>query len=484
MSNYGLQILRLLPEAILAVFGCAIMLAEPFVRRKHRLAGFAVVGLLCALGGVIYDLWAVLPYQATSSTLAFNGQIANDTFSVFFRALFILAGLLVVLASPEYLRRDNINHGEYYALVLLSILGQCLMAASVELVMIFIGLEISSIGTYVLAGFRSRAAKSSEASLKYFLLGSFATAFLLYGIALIFGATGTTELTEIARALRAGMNPMAAAGAALMFVGLGFKVAAAPFHVWTPDVYEGSPTPVSAFMSAGPKAAAFAVFLRVFLIALGPVGGWFWLLWISAVLSMFIGNLAAIAQTNIKRLLAYSSIAHAGYILVAFAARSELGIAAVLFYLAAYSVMNIGAFVVVSHFGSEDERLTRIDDYSGLGRRQPTLAALLTIFLLSLMGIPLTGGFFGKFYIFRAALDAHLVWLTILGVFNSAIAAYYYLRVIVVMYMREPAPGAAVQRVPAAVKFVLWASAAATFYLGIFPGDVLSFASRAAALLR
>jgi len=475
--DYTTQVLRLLPETILTVFGIVIMVAEPFVERKRALGHVAIVGLLAALVGVAVG--------SGSPGLAFNNQISNDGFAIFFRLLFILIGILVVFASLQYLERDAMQHGEYYALLLLSIVGQCLMAASVELVMIFIGLEISSIATYVLAGFRRGDAKSSEAALKYFLLGSFATAFLLYGIALIFGATGTTYLTGIRAALEKGpVGPLAAVAAALMFVGFGFKVAGAPFHIWTPDVYEGAPTPVTAFMSAGPKAAAFAVFLRVFLTALQPAEGWFWLLWISAALSMFLGNLAALVQTNIKRMLAYSSIAHAGYMMVAFAARSDLGVAAVMFYLAAYCAMNVGAFAVVSHFGGEGERHTTIEDYAGLGHRHPALAAVLTIFLLSLIGIPLTGGFFGKFYIFSAALHSNLIWLTILGVINSAIAAYYYLRIIVVMYMREPETEAPVERVPASVTAVLALTAVATFYLGIFPGSVLQFVTRSAALLR
>ena len=475
--DYGLQLLRLLPETILTVSGTAIMVADPFVRQKRKLGYLAVVGLLAALVGAVVQTGYLGP--------AFSNQISNDWFAIFFRVLFILIGILVVFMSFQYLERDAIHHGEYYALVLLSIVGQCLMAASVELVMIFLGLEISSIATYILAGFRRGEPKSSEAALKYFLLGSFATAFLLYGIALIFGATGTTYLAEIRTTLtNEGAGPLAAIAAALMFVGFGFKVASAPFHVWTPDVYEGSPTPVTAFMSAGPKAAAFAVFLRVFLTALEPAEGWFWLLWISAVLSMFVGNLAALVQTNIKRMLAYSSIAHAGYMLVAFAARSELGVAAVLFYLAAYCAMNVGAFVVVSHFGSERERYTTIEDYTGLGHRHPALAAVLTIFMLSLIGIPLTGGFFGKFYIFSAALNADLVGLTVLGVLNSAIAAYYYLRVVVVMYMHEPVTEAPVERVPGSISFVLGLTAVATFYLGIFPGWVLQFATRSAEMLR
>src|ERR1019366_9317268 len=301
----------------------------------------------------------------------------------------------------------------------------------------FIALEISSISTYILAGFRRQVATSSESSLKYFLLGSFATAFFLYGVALMFGATGSTSIPVIADTLRSDSVPLLAyAGVALMFVGLGFKVAAAPFHIWTPDVYEGAPAPVVGFMSTAPKAAVFAVLLRIMFEAHAP--GRLWLIWVTAALSMPIGSVAALVQSNIKRLLASSSIAHAGSLLVAFAALPENGIPAVMFYTASYAAMNVGAFAVGSHFAGAGESYVNLEDYAGLGRRSPILAATFTVFLLSLIGIPITGGFFAKFYVFSAALQANLVWLTVIGVLNSAIGAYYYLRIIVVMYMREP----------------------------------------------
>ncbi len=327
--------------------------------------------------------------------------------------------------------------GEYYALILFGTVGMMLMSSAIELVLIFIALEISSISTYILAGMRRRAAESAEASLKYFLLGSFATAFFLYGVAMIYGATGTTNIYNIANVLHTQQSTLAYLAVGLMFVGLGFKVASAPFHVWTPDVYEGSPAPVVALMSTGPKAAAFAVLLRVLFATGAP--GWFWMVWVSAALSMTLGNIGALVQQNVKRLLAYSSIAHAGYLLVAFAAGQQVGISAAMFYTASYAAMNVGAFAVVSHFASAGEKYVTLDDYAGLGRRSPLLAAILTIFLLSLIGIPVTGGFFAKFYVFSAALQSNLVWLTIIGVINSAIAAYYYLRIIVYMYMRDEA---------------------------------------------
>jgi NADH-quinone oxidoreductase subunit N len=344
--------------------------------------------------------------------------------------------------------------------------------------MVFIGLEISSITTYILCGFRKGQATGSESSIKYFLLGSFATAFFLYGVALIFGATGSTTFAQISIALRTGYVPtLAYVAMAMIFVGLGFKVAAAPFHVWTPDVYEGAPSPVVGLMSTAPKAATFAVLLRVIFEAQLP--GTFWLIWFAAVLSMTLGNLGALKQNNIKRLLAYSSIAHTGYLLVAFASLPASGIPSAMFYTAAYAAMNVGAFAIISHIGNHGERYTSIDDYAGLGRRAPFLAAILTVFLLSLIGIPATGGFFAKFYVFSAALHSTtpLVGLTIIGVINSAIASYYYLRVVVVMYMKEP-QGEAIPLtpLPAAARLVLVLSALFTLYLGILPGSVLAYA--------
>jgi NADH-quinone oxidoreductase subunit N len=353
-----------------------------------------------------------------------------------------------------------------------------------------IGVQIYLISRCSLAGYLRHDQRASEAAVKYFLLGSFATAFLLYGIALIYGASGSTVLAEIRDALAGSPLPssdlLVGAAAALMFVGFAFKVSAAPFQIWAPDVYQGAPAPVAAFLSAGPKAAAFAIFLRVYLTAFGPIASrWEPIVWASALATMVIGNFAALTQSNIKRLLAYSSIAHAGYVLVAMTAHSELGTAAAMFYLAAYVFMNVGVFAVVAYICGQGERYLNVEDLAGLGARQPATAALLSIFLLSLIGVPLTGGFFGKFYIFRAALHAHLVWLTVLGLLTSAVAAYYYLRIIVVMYMREP--GEAMTDLPpqsASLKAALWGSAAATLLLGIFPSLILGFVNGAARIGR
>lgn len=466
---------RILPEIVLSIFGMILMVLDSLMdeRRSQKTLGtIALVGALVALASTLF--------QAQYPGLGFWNMVRVDNFSVFFHFLVAAVTAIVILASYDYMEVQGIQAGEYYALVLFGAVGMSLMSSAVELVLIFIALEISSISTYILAGFRRRAAISSESSVKYFLLGSFATAFFLYGVALMFGATGSTSIAVIGAALRLGHIPVLAyVGVALMFVGLGFKVAAAPFHIWTPDVYEGAPSPVVGFMSTAPKAAAFAVLLRVMFEADAP--GRVWLIWVVAALSMTLGNIGALVQDNVKRLLAYSSIAHAGYLLVAFAALPNNGIPAAMFYTASYAAMNVGAFAVISHIGGEGERYVTLEDYEGLGRRSPLLAATLTIFLLSLIGIPITGGFFAKFYVFSAALQANLVGLVIIGVLNSAVASYYYLRLIVVMYMREAREEVPLPRIPIGLGAALAISLVATIYLGVLPGRVLDYAARTAA---
>ncbi len=464
---------RILPELVLSIFGIGVMVAEPLIDERRNQQALGTAALIGSLGAIAASF-----YQAHYPGFAFWNMVRVSDFSVFFHVLITTIAAIVILTSYEYMSVQHIRAGEYYALILFGTVGMCLMSSAVELVLIFISLEISSISTYILAAFRRREASSSEASLKYFLLGSFATAFFLYGIAMMFGATGSTNIDVISQALAARQVPVLAyVAVGLMFIGLGFKVAAAPFHVWTPDVYEGAPAPIVGFMSTAPKAAVFAVLLRIFFEANAP--GRLWLIWVSAALSMCLGNIAALVQTNVKRLLAYSSIAHAGYLLIAFAATPDLGTSAVMFYTAAYAAMNVGAFAVVSHFANAGERYVTLDDYAGLGRRSPILAATLTIFLLSLIGIPATGGFFAKFYVFSAALKANLVGLTIIGVINSAVAAYYYLRIIVVMYMREEREAIPVTRIPMSLGAALIVSLAATIYLGVLPGRVLSYAQNA-----
>jgi NADH-quinone oxidoreductase subunit N len=473
----GVEYFRVLPEIILTLVGTLIMFLEAIYsdRQKRIFAPIAVAGLVAALIAAIAANGDPGP--------AFNNMLIVDGFATFFRVLVIAVGLLAVFGSTEYLRRENASGGEFFALIVFSLVGQCIMATANELIMIFIGLEISSIASYILAGYLRDDKRNNESALKYFLLGSFATAFLLYGIAWIYGITGSTNLVEIRRVLISGGAPslvLTGTAAAMMFVGFGFKISVAPFQIWAPDVYQGAPAPVSAFLSVGPKAAAFAILLRTFLTAFGPIAErWEPFVWACALATMIVGNFAALQQTNIKRMLAYSSIAHAGYVLIAVTAHSDIGAAAAMFYLAAYAFTNFGAFAVVAHVARKGERYTRIEDFAGLAQRQPVMAAMLTIFLLSLIGVPLTGGFFGKFYIFKAALDSDLVWLTSLGLLNSAVGAYYYLRILVVMYMNEPDRSAEALPPPGPGMMVaVYGSAIGTLLLGIFPSFVLNFASK------
>jgi NADH-quinone oxidoreductase subunit N len=485
---HGPDYVSILPEIVLSLFGLLIMMLDPVMdeRRSQRtLGGIALIGSILALLATVYQGHYLA--QTGFPGIAFWNMVKIDAFSIFFHFVVALVTILVILASYEYMEVQQIRAGEYYGLLLFGAVGMALMSSAVELVLTFIALEISSIATYILAGFRRRSAISAESSLKYFLLGSFATSFFLYGVALMFGATGSTSISAIAdsmaRYANGGHGPLLAyLGVAFMFVGLGFKVAAAPFHVWTPDVYEGAPSPVVAFMSTAPKAAVFAVLLRIMFQTHAP--GRIWLIWAAAALSMTIGNIAALVQDNVKRLLAYSSIAHAGYLLVAFASLPENGIPAAMFYAASYAVMNVGAFAVVGHFASHGERYVTIEDYAGLGKRSPLLAAVFTMFLLSLIGIPMFGGFFAKFYVFSAALQSDLVGLVIIGVLNSAVAAYYYLRIIVVMYMREPREEVPVAPVPAGLGFALTLSLALTIYLGVLPNRVLEYAHQSVELLK
>jgi NADH-quinone oxidoreductase subunit N len=474
MLPQGADYMRILPELVLSLFGMLVMVVDPLLDEDSSHQALGAIALIGTLAALASTFW-MAQYPGT----AFWNMVRVEGFSVFFHFLVIAIAAVVILSSFEYLRVQRIGAGEYYGLILFGTVGMCLMSSAIELVLIFVALEISSISTYVLAGLRRREASSSESSLKYFLLGSFATAFFLYGVALMFGATGSTNIDAISQVLRSGNVPVLAyLATALMFVGLGFKVASAPFHVWTPDVYEGAPAPVVGLMSTGPKAAAFAVLLRVMFEANAP--GRFWLIWVSAALSMTLGNVGALVQDNVKRLLAYSSIAHAGYLLVAFAAQPELGTSAAMFYTAAYAAMNVGAFAVVSHFANAGEKYVTLEDYAGLGRRSPMLAATLTFFLMSLIGIPITGGFFAKFYVLTAALKSNLVGLAIILVLNSALGAYYYLRIIVMMYMREPRGEVPVTPVPVAAGLAIAMCVLATLWLGVVPGPVLDYSAQSA----
>ncbi|HEY4979516.1 MAG TPA: NADH-quinone oxidoreductase subunit N, partial [Candidatus Acidoferrum sp.] len=437
MISFNQQMLqdlhRVLPEMIWCGFGVLLMLLQPFLKNRQGLTLFAMIGAAIGTLSTFFGIFGS----------GFHGLVLFDNFSLFFHWLVGLVAFLVILASDSYLERENLEAAEFYALILFATAGMGVLASAQELLTAFIGLEMSSISSYVLAGYRRDSIKSSESAMKYFLLGSFATAFFLYGIAMVYGVTGSTNLAMLAGA--DSSNTLLRLGLTLILIGLGFKVAVAPFQVWTPDVYEGAPTPVTALFSAGPKAAAFALLLRIFATVDAATSYWFWAFWILAALTMFVGNLGALVQSNVKRLLAYSSIAHAGYILVALAAVTfakvdpEAGAsrayAAVLFYLLSYALVSVGAFTIISDLGGRGERYLNVDDFAGLGTRQPFTAAALSLFLLSFLGLPITAGFFGKLYIFTAAIHSNLLWLAVLMAINSVIGAYYYLRIIVVMYM-------------------------------------------------
>jgi NADH-quinone oxidoreductase subunit N len=480
------DIFRILPEVILTLTGVVVMLIDsslPSGLPRRPLGWVAAMGTTLAL-------WASLWQLSLPQGAGFFGTVETSAFTIFFHVLICGIVLVALLLSLDTLPQDSHHQGEYYALVVFGAVGMCLLTGAVELLVVFIALEISSIATYVLAGYRKQTARGPEAAIKYFLLGSFATGFLLYGVALIFGATGTTQIYEIARAATLALNqPLLLAGMALMLVGILFKVSAAPFHVWTPDVYEGAPSPVVALLSTAPKAAAFAVLLRV-VFEMFPMlrSVWSPLLWIVAALSMTVGNLAALRQQNVKRMLAYSSIAHAGYLLAAFAGLGTSGIAAASFYAAAYAAMNVGIFAVITVISGYDEALPMLEDYRGLLYRSPLLGSLLIFFLVSLVGIPFTGGFFGKFYTFSAAVDGGAVALAIIGLLNSGLAAAYYLRLALVTAQR-PAEAKAEASVPVpqvgvAVGAALLLAVAATLILGIVPNEALHAAEAGAHTLQ
>ncbi len=433
----------ILPTITLVAWACVLLLVDLFIpkNRKGWTAFLAAFGLAMSLGFTL----AQAGYKQQS---AFHGMIVLDGFSSFLHVLFLASGLLGIAIAYGYLKRLNIERGEYYVLMLFSISGMLLMAQAADLIIIFLALELLSIPLYVLAAWARPRSDSEEAGLKYFLLGAFATGFVVYGITLVFGATGSTNLSGIAAAATSGnfTEYLLLIGAALILVGFSFKVAAVPFHMWTPDVYQGAPSSVTGFMAVGAKTAGFAALLRIFITAfpsidvkLIPV------LWGLSALTMVIGNLAAISQTNIKRMLAFSSIAHAGYILMAFVPYGKPhimpdAVASALFYLVTYAITSYGAWSVVIALEKADAKGLEISDYAGLGRRKPALAAAMTIFMLSLTGMPPTLGLIGKFYLFRTAIEGGFIGLAVIGVLTSLISAYYYLRVVVVMYMHTGEP--------------------------------------------
>ena len=433
----------ILPLTFLVVWACVLLLVDLFIPadRKGMTAALSALGLALALGWTLTQI-------GREPLVAFNGMVVLDGFSVFVNALLLVSGLLGIALSFGYIKRMKIERGEYYTLMLFSIAGMMLMAQASDLIVVFLALELLSIPLYVLAAFDRPRTESEEAGLKYFLLGAFATGFIVYGTALVYGATGTTSLGAIVEFLGSNGNPslLLTIGAALILVGLGFKIAAVPFHMWTPDVYQGAPTAVTAFMSSGAKIAGFAALLRVFATAFPSIAAdMTGVLWAISALTMILGNLVAISQSNIKRMLAYSSIAHAGYILMAFVPYgnpevASVSVAAGLFYLVAYAITNFGTWGVVIALERAEGRGLEIRDYAGLGRKYPALAAAMTIFMLSLIGLPPTIGLVGKFYLFRAVMAGGFTGLAIIGVLTSLISAYYYLRVVVTMYMQEGDP--------------------------------------------
>ncbi len=479
----------LLPEIILCVWGMVVLVAG--VSGKHRLATgsaakgdpavgaptdlgwIALVGVLVAAGanGWLYGV----------HELNRNGMVAVDGLARFGNWVFLLAAALTILISFGYVVRQRLQAGEFYGLVLFATAGMMIMAAARDLIVIFLGLEVMSISVYALTAFNRRDRKSAEAGLKYFLLGAFSTGFLLYGIALVYGATGSTNVVRIASAAMSApwSSAILAAGIAFLAVGFAFKVSAVPFHMWTPDVYEGAPAPVTAFMSAGVKAAAFVAFIRVFLVGFNAdYSTWYPILWWLAAITMVAANMIALVQTNVKRMLAYSSIAHAGYLLVALSAGNATATAGMLFYLLVYTLMNVGAFAIVITVGRQGEERQQIEDYAGFGWSQPFLGVVLTVFLLSLAGFPGTAGFMGKIYLLQGAADSREWVLSVILVMATLTSYWYYLRVAWFMWMREPASERAHDGImaPIPMRIALVVSVALIVYLGIFPSSALQLA--------
>ena len=490
LADIGLSYSAILPEIILATTGVTLMLVEAFAPSRNRTRA-AIIALM----GIALAFAATFPLLSSGSHIDFSGMIITDGFRAFFTMVALIASALSLLISWNFLTEEAIRPDDYFALVLFATTGMGLLIAAHDLVVVFLGIETVTIATYVLAGFRRNDLRSTESALKYFILGSFSSAFLLYGIALVYGATRTTNLVEIqaviSRPLGNPESTLLLAGVAMLLIGFGFKLTAVPFHIWTPDVYEGAPTPVTAFLSVGPKAAGFAASLRVFSIALGSspatqiAGARLHTDWITAVsamaiLTMTFGNFIAITQSNIKRMLAYSSIAHAGYVLVGLISGYWPAVA---FYAIAYAVMNLGAFAVVALISRRGDERVLIDDYSGIGFQQPLLSFALTIFLLSLAGIPGTAGFMGKFWIFKSAWGEGFHALVIVGVINTVVSVYYYFRVIIVMFFREAEDDGIKVPIPASFAIALTVTAVGTLFIGLLPNSVFDLLTAAGTTL-
>lgn len=474
----GVNFAAIMPEVVLSIVAMVLLLVNVFVKSEQK----GYLAILSLVGVALTLAITVSGWGAPQS--GFNGSVLQDNFAIFFKVIFLIVTGMVLMITDQYLERMKCNHGEIYPLILFATTGMMLMASATDMMTVFLGLELMSITLYVLAGFNRDNLKSNEAGLKYFLLGSFSTGFLLYGMALIYGTTGTTRIDKIAAYVSDNgislNNPWLLIGMLLIGTGFLFKVAAAPFHMWTPDVYEGAPTPMTAFMSVGPKAAGFAAFIRVFMVAFPALkADWTELLWTLAVLTMTVGNITALYQKNIKRMLAYSSIAHAGYILVGLVAANAIGTTGIMFYLLSYAFMNIGAFAILILVGKDGDERNNLEDLTGFGFKHPLLGMVMSIFLFSLAGIPPAAGFIGKFYLFSGAIQAGYIWLAIIGVLNSAASVYYYLRVMVFMYMKKPTEEFDWFKVTPTTAFCLLIAVAGVLIPGVVPGFVLELAQKA-----
>jgi NADH-quinone oxidoreductase subunit N len=472
-------IYALAPILIIVAASLLVMILEVFLKRENRsyLAYLSLLFLIAAAAGCV-KFW-------DKGYSYFGGNLSLSNLSLFFSIILIVTTFLVVLISMKYLTLQNVNYGEYYALLLFALSGMIIMVSSSDLIVIFLGLEVLSISSYALAGLRREDEKSNEAAVKYFLLGSFASAFLVFGIAMLYGATQTTAIPAIIEGLQSGtpLGTLGLVGLGLIIIGFGFKIAVVPFHMWTPDVYQGAPTPITAFFSVGPKAVGFAVLLRIFIPYFQDALESrliFGLLWVIAAITMIAGNLIALRQTNVKRILAYSSIAHAGYIMVAILARD---VQSLVFYLTAYLFMNIGAFAAVIALGKKDHEYLELEDYRGIGFRYPWIGATFAVFLISLAGFPPTGGFLAKFYVFSAAVRQGLVSLVIIGVLASLVSVFYYLRIVINMYMREPSYDVEINIDNPALFLALFLCLYGVLQLGIFPGNILVLIRQAVSAL-
>ena len=469
----GGQFDAVLPMLCVALAGLVLLLAEAFLRKgeKMPMGPLALIGL----GGA--GLASILLWDSNAESF---GAVTADNFGLFVNLVLVVVGILTVMFSAQTVERDRLPAGEYYAMLMFAIFGMMLMAQATDLLVIFLALETMSIAVYILTGIRRDQQQSTEAAFKYFLLGAFASSFFLYGIAFLYGVTGTTNIERLSTAIAAQSmsgNPMILLGIGLLIVGFAFKIAAVPFHMWSPDAYEGAPTVVTGFMSTGVKAAAIAAFVRVFLKGLDPmIADWAPVLWWIAAATMIVGTVVGVAQTSLKRMLAYSSIAHGGYLLAGLVAGSDVGKASILFYLAAYALTNLGAFGVIAILGTRDRANDDLRDYAGLWHSHPALATLMTFFLLSLGGFPPTAGFIAKWFVFSAAVGSGYYGLAIIGVLSSVVSVFFYLRIVVMMYMTErdarPVPPA----VPAMAMAALIISLIGVLYLGVLPTRVIDFA--------